>query len=135
MQVERRRGVRVDGVEKLPELLTPMALMDFADDGAGLHVRRREQVTRAVTHVVVRVPFGLPGSHGQHRRRTGGHVDLRLFVYAKHQRAAGGSRYSPTMSRTFSTKSGSSRSPSAAGKPAVDSFNVSLRCGCNPNAR
>jgi hypothetical protein len=31
--------------------------------------------------------------------------------------------YSPTMSRTFSMSSGS-----------VDSLNVSVRCGCNPNA-
>ena len=37
--------------------------------------------------------------------------------------ASGGFRYSPTMSYTFSTNSGS-----------VDSLNVSVRCGCNPNA-
>ena len=37
---------------------------------------------------------------------------------------SGGSRYSPTMSRTFSTNSGS-----------VESLKVSCRCGCSPKAR
>ena len=37
---------------------------------------------------------------------------------------SGGSRYSPTMSRTFSTNSGS-----------LESLKVSWRCGCSPKAR
>src|SRR5574340_742423 len=37
---------------------------------------------------------------------------------------SGGCRYSPTISRTFSTNSGS-----------ADSLNVSVRCGCRPKAR
>lgn len=37
---------------------------------------------------------------------------------------SGGSRYNPTTSRTLSMNNGS-----------VDSFHVSTRCGCRPNAR
>ena len=87
MQVELRRGVRVDGVEEPPELHAPMAVTQLADDGARPHVQRGEAVARAVPDVVVRVRLRLAGAHRQDRRRAFRRLDLGLPVHAQHERA------------------------------------------------
>ena len=51
MHGEVGRYLRVDGLEKFEELLTPMASMTFADDLAGRDIERREQGGRAMPPV------------------------------------------------------------------------------------
>ena len=62
--------------------------------------------------------------HGEEADGSGPAPGIWLFSSTHSTRArSGGLRYSPTMSRTFSTNSGSD-----------DSLNVSERCGCRPKA-
>ena len=77
-----------------------------------------------MSFVVVGAPFGLSRSHWKQRLGAIQSLDLRLIIDAQHQRAIRRVEIEPTMSRTFSTNSGS-----------LDSLNVSLRCGCSENAR
>ena len=74
--------------------------------------------------VIVRAPLDLSRPHRQHRLCTIQRLNLGFLVHTEDDCLVGGFMYSPTMSRTFSISNGS-----------VDSLNVSLRCGCRPNAR
>ena len=54
----------------------------------------------------MRAPLRYPQHHGQNRLRAIECLNLGL-IYAQHQRLIRWLRYSPTISRTFSMKSGS----------------------------
>lgn len=61
MHLERRiRGhAPVDGIEKVPELHAPVALMQVAQHRPGLEVLGGEKVARSVRDVVMTVPLDL----------------------------------------------------------------------------
>jgi hypothetical protein len=81
-----------------------------ADDGSRLHVERCKQRGGSVSRVVVGAPLGLAGLHRQQRLGSIERLNLALFIDAEHHGAFGRERYRPTMSRTFSTNSGSDES-------------------------
>ena len=87
VDIEARRHVALDLVEKLAELDRAMAGHAFADDGSGLHVERCEQRGRAVPLVVVRAPLGLTGAHRQQRLRAIQRLHLAFLVDAQHHGA------------------------------------------------
>lgn len=57
--------------------------------------------------IVMRAALDLPGSHRQQRGCAVQGLDLRLLIDAQDERFIRGMEYSPTISRTFSTNSGS----------------------------
>ena len=124
MHVEIRGHAGVDRLEELQELLAPMPAMTLADDLARRDIQRGKQRGCAMAAIVVRPALGRAERHRQHRC---GAVQAWIWLFSSTLNTnarSGGARYKPTMSRTFSTKSGSR-----------ESLNVSLRCGCRPNAR
>ena len=74
--------------------------------------------------VVVGPPLHLARPHRQERLGPIERLDLALLVHHSTSARSGGWRYKPTMSRTFSMKSGS-----------ADSLKVSTRWGCSAKAR
>ena len=56
-RTRRLRKVAVDQIEKPDELLLAMPVMAFANDFAGGHIQGREQGSRAVANIVMRVPL------------------------------------------------------------------------------
>ena len=77
---------------KSRELHRTMASIAFAKDVAGRDIQGGKQAGDAMSLVVVRAPFQLSDSHGQHRLGTAECLDLRLLIHAQHQRMMGGSR-------------------------------------------
>ena len=119
MHAEIGRHSGVAGAQKLEKLGAAMTAVQFADHFAGGDVEGGDQRRRAMAHVVM----GAPLRKTRHQRQTG----LRAVQFSSTHRTIarmGGSRYKPTMSRTFSTNSGS-----------VESLKVSWRCGYNPKTR
>ena len=120
MHAEIGRHSGVAGAQKLEKLGAAMTAVQFADHFAGGDVEGGDQRRRAMAHVVM----GAPLRKTRHQRQIGlgavQRLNLALLTIAR----MGGSRYKPTMSRTFSTNSGS-----------VESLKVSWRCGYNPKAR
>ena len=108
--------VGLDRAQELEEFTAAMTSMQFANDFARGNVQRREQCGRAVAHIVVRA--SLRDARG---RGSMGCVRSSAWIWlfsSTHKTMAfsGGSRYSPTISRTLSTKNGS-----------VESLKVSCR--------
>jgi hypothetical protein len=62
-----RRHLRVDRIEKLPELGRAMPTMKLRDQLAGFRVERGKQRGGAVPFVVMRPPLDLTGAHRQQR--------------------------------------------------------------------
>ena len=110
VQVEIVGHGGLDGIEEGTELARPMPGKASPDDLAGGRVERRQTATAC---------------RGGCNRRCGVRP-VRGDFSSTHNTIArsGGAISSPTMSRPFSTKSGS-----------ADSLKVSVRCGCNPKAR
>ena len=76
-------------IEERPDIRGAMAGQALVDNPAGGDVECREQRGGAVPLVVVRVPLGLAGAHGQQRLGSVQRLDLRLFTNSEHQRAVG----------------------------------------------
>ena len=89
VDVEIIGNVLLDEVEEAPKLPGAVTRQTFANDLAGGDVERRKQGGGAVPLVVVRVPLGLAGAHGQQRLGSVQRLDLRLLVDAEHQGAVG----------------------------------------------
>src|SRR5271157_3542809 len=111
-------NLMVEMVEKADELLMPVARFALRDDRAIQHVERGEQRGGAMAVVVVSHAFEVTspiGSTGWVRSSA-----CTWLFSSTHSTSAlsGGLRYSPTTSRTFSTKKGS-----------VESLKLLLRCG------
>jgi AraC-like DNA-binding protein/CheY-like chemotaxis protein len=87
MNVEVRRRVRVDRVQKLQELLTAMPPVQFANHPAGGHIERGEQRGRPVTHVIMRAPFRLARAQRQNRRGAVERLNLAFFIDRQEQGA------------------------------------------------
>ena len=87
MDVEVARHGRVDRVEEAAEFARAMPRVTFADDAAGPHIERGKQRRRAMAHVVVRVPLGLPRPQRQDRRAAIERLNLRLLIDAQDQGA------------------------------------------------
>ena len=119
-----RRARRRRSLEELQELDRAVALVQRADHLARLDVQRGVEAGGAVALVVVGRALGRAGQHRQGRRGPIQRLDLALLVDASTTALSGGFRYRPQMSWTFSMNSGS-----------LESFQVSWRCGCSPNAR
>lgn len=75
---------------------------------------------RIALHTKIRTgpALGVAHPNRRHRLRALQRLDLALLVHAQHQRRPGGFKYSSVMSRTFSTKAGSS-----------DNLKLRDRCG------
>ena len=96
-----------------------MAGIAAPDDLAGGGVESGEQAEGSGARVVVRAPLDLAWAHRQQGLRSIERLNLALFSSTHRTNArSGGDRYSPTMSRTFSTNKG-----------AGESLNVSVRGG------
>lgn len=125
LDVEIDGHVGLDLVEDLAELAGAMLRVATAEDGAGGDVEGGKQGGRAMPRVVVAAALDLTGQHRQQGLGAVECLDLGLLSSTQSiSTRSGGLRYSPTMSRTFSTNSGS-----------VESLKVSLRCGCRLKAR
>lgn len=103
MHVQPAGYVGLHGAQELQEFAAAMAAVEFADHLPGGDFQCREQGRGAMAHVVVRSALG--DARGQ---RQDGLRAIWLFS-STHRTMAfrGGARYRPTMSRTFSTNSGS----------------------------
>ena len=124
MDVEVGRHRLVDGAQKAEELLVPMTLAALREDGAVEQVEGGEQGGGAMADVVVGDPLDV--AEAQRQQRLGALQRLAPGSFSSTHRTSalsGGSRYSPTTSRSFSMKNGS-----------VDSLKLSRRWGCSPNA-
>ena len=124
MQIHVGGRVAVDGLQEPQELLMPVPALGLPDHLAGRHVQRGEQARGAVPDVVVGLPCGAPGIIGSTGAVRSSACIWLFSSTASTMAPSGGSRYSPTMSRTFSMNCGS-----------VDSFQSSTRCGLSPKAR
>ena len=114
----------VDLAQEPQELGGAVAGVQRSDDLSAGQVQGGVEAGGAVADVVV---AGARRGAGQHRET--GAVRLRAWIWvfsSTHSTNArsGGSRYSPTTSRTLATNNGS-----------LDSFHESCLCGANPNAR
>lgn len=89
VDVEIIGNVLLDEVEEAPKFSGTVPRQTFANDLAGGDVERRKQRGGAVPLVIVRVPLGLAGAHGQQRLGPVQRLDLRLLVDAEHQGAVG----------------------------------------------
>ncbi len=76
----------INHVENLTELCGSVPLMKLGDHVARLRVERGKQGGRAVTRVVMRPAFHLPGLQRQQRLRALERLDLRFLIDAKHGR-------------------------------------------------
>ena len=123
-QVDREvaRHVGLSGLKELAKLNGPVPSMRLPDDS--LRIQRRKLRGGAMTSVVMAAPLGLPRLQVQQRLASIQCLDLRLLIDPQDEGLVWRTHKRPTMSRTFSMNNGS-----------VDSLNVSVRCGCNPNAR
>jgi hypothetical protein len=97
----------VDLVQKRDEVVLGVGGADVADHGPAGDVQRGEQIDGTVTFLVVGGPLG---RDRQHRRGAVQRLDLRFFIDGDTAAASGEFRYSPTMSRIFSIRSGLARS-------------------------
>src|SRR5208283_313287 len=64
-----------------------MTAMASPNHLAAFHVQSSEQRSGSVANIIMAAAFHLPGTHGQQRLRAIQRLDLRLLVYAQHQRA------------------------------------------------
>ncbi len=87
VNVEVRRDLRVDRIEKLQELLTAMPPVQLADNPARRDIERGEQRGRVVPHVIMRAPFRLARAQRQNRRGAVQGLDLAFFIDRQGQRA------------------------------------------------
>src|SRR3954447_7211463 len=118
VDVEVGRDLGVQLAQELAELAGPVASVQRPDHLAAGHVEGGEQRGGAGPDVVVSSPLGHPGIIG-----STGAVRFSAWIWlfsSTHSTSArsGGSRYSPTTSRTLSTNSGS-----------LLSLKVFTRCG------
>jgi hypothetical protein len=116
------RQLGIDALEKFQKFLMAMAPMTLSDHFPGGDFQGREQRRRAVANVVMGFARRDAGAHRQQRAGAVRGLHLAFSSIEKTMARSGGQRYSPTMSRTFSTNCGS-----------ADSLNVSSRCDCNSN--
>ena len=98
------RHLCINGFEELQEFQAAMTALELSDDFASGHIQRCEQRRCAVTLVVVRARAGF--SKRQWQPRLGAIQSLDLALSSTHSTKArsGGAIYSPTTSRTLSTK-------------------------------
>ena len=122
VDVTGRRQLRVEALEEFQKLLMAMPAMTLADHFPGRDIQGRKQRGRAVANVVVGLAGRDARAHRQQRPRAVQRLHLTFSSIDNTMARSGGHRYSPTMSRTFSTNCGS-----------ADSLNVSTRCDCSPN--
>jgi hypothetical protein len=123
MCVEIGRDHGVDVLQEVQELLMAMTLSALCDHLTVRDVERGEQSRRPVPDIVVGDAFRVAQPEGQDRLRPS---SAWIWVFSStHNTTAlsGGFRYSPTMSRTLSTKAGS-----------VESLKLFERCGCTPKS-
>ena len=80
------RNARFDLPKEGDEVLRAVLLLAASDDLTGRDVQRGEQVERAVSQVVVRLPLRLAEVHRQDRLRPLERLDLGLLVEGKHDR-------------------------------------------------
>jgi hypothetical protein len=123
MCVEIGRDHGVDVLQEVQELLVAMTLSALCDRLIVRDVERGEQSRRPVPDIVVGDAFRVAQPEGQDRLRPS---SAWIWVFSStHNTTAlsGGFRYSPTMSRTLSTKAGS-----------VESLKLFERCGCTPKS-
>jgi hypothetical protein len=73
-------GLTVDLVQKVAEVDGPVLGGQLADHLAGGRVQGREQIHRAVPHVVETAPLRRPGQHRQHRGGALQGLDLRFLI-------------------------------------------------------
>ena len=114
----------VEAPQEPHKLLTAVAPPALSDHDAIQDPQRGIQRRRPMPNVIVRLPLGHPRAEGQHRSRPIERLNPALLVHTEDHRPCGGFRYSPTTSRSRSTKCGS-----------VDSLNRPTRCGCSPCCR
>lgn len=124
MQVQIGWGLLVDLAQEVQELLVPMLGANTRDHLSVGHIECGEQGRRAVANVVVGDPLDVANPMG-----STGCVRSSAWIWlfsSTHSTSAwsGGFRYSPVMSRTFSTKARS-----------LDSLKLRERCGAMPAAR
>ena len=111
----------LDLAQEGEEVVAGVARPGLGRDLAGADLERREQAGRAVALVVVGVALDLPGRSG-----SIGWVRSSAWIWVFSSRLStiarsGGSRYSPTTSRTFASRAGS-----------VLNLKVSIRWGLRP---
>ena len=103
-----------------------MIARGFVEAGATVTIaaRKREEVERAVSNVVMGPTFRLPDVHRQDRLCSLEGLDLRFLVEREHHRISRRVHIEPTPSRTLSTNCGSG-----------DILNERVMCGFKPNVR
>jgi len=84
MDLQRRLDARVDLAQKRDEIGGAVTRLTSREHLAGGDVQGGEQVQRAVAHVIVRSPLGLPDVHRQDRLRALERLNLRLLVEREH---------------------------------------------------
>src|SRR6185437_9952019 len=89
VDVQTRRNIAVEMVEKRQEFLMAMARLALSDHFAIEHVERGEQRRGAVAIIIVRYSFNVTQAHWQHRLAALQRLHLTFFVYAQHQRIVG----------------------------------------------
>jgi hypothetical protein len=77
--------VMFDGSQEGKKLLVTVTRLAVCEDGAALHIQRREQCRRAVTFIVVRDALHVPQSQRQHWLRALQGLHLTLLIHAKNQ--------------------------------------------------
>jgi thioesterase domain-containing protein/acyl carrier protein len=86
---------RVDRVEKLEKLLTPMTSMAFTKDFARRDVERGEERRGAMPAIVMGAALGRAERHRQHRRRAIQRLNLALLVDTQDQGSIRGRQIQP----------------------------------------
>ena len=89
MDVQVGRDMRVNGLQELPKLDRAMPPARGGEHRPRLDVESREQRDRAMAPIVMRPAFCLAGPHWQQGRGPVQRLNLRLFVYAEHDRMRG----------------------------------------------
>ena len=117
MHVQLRRDAGFNLPEIAQEVLMAVPPVAIADGDAAGHIEGRKQRGRSVALVVARLPLPNSGCQRQHGLGTFKACPWLSLVDAQTTARSGGFRDRPTMSRTFSTNSGS-----------VDGLKCSTRC-------
>ena len=98
MQVQPRRGVRIDALEETDKFLMSMARHAIADHFAVEHAQRGKQGGSSVTLVVVGLAGRDSRTQGKQGLRSVQRLNLTLFIDAQNSALSGGFKYSPTTS-------------------------------------
>jgi hypothetical protein len=89
MDIEPRRHVDIDVLEKAEELLVPVAWLALTKDMAARHIEGSEEGRRAVADVAIRNAFDVAKPEGEQRSRAPWRLGLALLIDAQHHRMVG----------------------------------------------